>query len=64
MININKKNLCDEYDDEDMKRNNIYFRKNPFINDVQENEERIIDKKRHQFWKFPGKGFLTDENFK
>lgn len=45
MININKKNLYDEYDDEDMKRNNIYFRKNPFINDVKENEERIIDKK-------------------
>ena len=45
MININKKNLYDECDDEDMKRNNIYFRKNPFINDVKENEERIIDKK-------------------
>ena len=45
MININKKNLYDEYDDEDMKRNNIYFRKNPFINDVKENEEKIIDKK-------------------
>ena len=45
MININKKNLYDEYDDEDMKRNNICFRKNPFINDVKENEERIIDKK-------------------
>lgn len=45
MININKKNLYDEYDDEDMKRNNRYFGKNPFINDVKENEERIIDKK-------------------
>ena len=45
MININKKNLYDEYDDEDMKRNNICFRKNPFINDVKENEERIMDKK-------------------
>ena len=45
MININKKNLYDENDNEDMKRNNIYFRKNPFINDVKENEEKIIDKK-------------------
>ena len=58
----NNKNIYDEYDDEVMKKNNIYYRKNPFV-DEQENEEDILYRKSHKFWKFPGKGYLRNEYF-
>ena len=60
VLNANKKDIYDEYDDEDMKRNNIYFRKNPFV-DEKQNEDIISGKKK--FWKFPRKGYLREENF-
>ena len=52
-LNTNKKDIFDENDEEDMKRNNLYFRKNPFV-DEEENKNIISDKKSQKFWRFPG----------
>ena len=61
-LDKSKKDIYDEYDDEDIKKNNIYFRKNPFV-DEQENEDVISYKKSRKFWKFPGKGDLSNKKF-
>ncbi len=60
-----KKNIKDVYDeyDDDMNKNNIYFRKNPFKDDEQK-EEKIDKNKNLKYFKFPADDFLHSYNFK
>ena len=64
MEQYNEKEMYDDYDNDYMKQNNIYFRKNPFMNVFEENHDKILGKKNKKFYIFPGKGYLKDENFK
>ena len=61
-INLMTKDVYDEYDD-DMKKNNIYFRKNPFKDNEQKEEKTEINKKA-KFFKFPANDSLRPDNFK
>jgi hypothetical protein len=57
-----EKDLYDEYDDV-MKKNNIYFRNNPFKDNVQK-EEKLEENNYTRYFKFPGIDYLRPENFK
>ena len=60
----NENDMYDDYDNDYMKQNNIYFRKNPFMNVFEENNDIILGKKYKKFYKFPGIGYLKDEILK
>ena len=60
----NDKEMYDDYDNDYVKQNNIYFRKNPFMNIFEENNDIILGKKYKKFYKFPGIGYLKDEILK
>ena len=57
------KDIYDEYEDDNMKKNNIYFRKNPFRNEEQKNEDKIEERKYMRYFKFPGIDSLRPDNF-
>jgi len=59
------KNVFDEIDDDDeIKKNNIYFRKNPFTIDIPVKEDyNSEEKKKLRYIKLPMKN-INDENFK
>ena len=58
IIKNNNKELYEEYVDEEIKKNNIYFRKNPFKN---VNEEENTSSAKDMDKKFPSNYFLKDE---
>ena len=62
IIKINR-DLYDEDKDDDLKQNNLYFRRNPFM-DVSKNEVKIEKKNFMKYYKFPGQDSLRPENFK
>ena len=62
IIKKDKKDYNDEYDEEKMKKNNIYFRKNPFNNEFKKkNEEETKSTKNQKFLPFPGNYYLKEE---
>ena len=56
--------MRDYNENEYMKQNYIYFRNNPFKNASEQKNDIILGKKYKKYYKFPGKGYLRDENFK
>jgi len=64
--NINNniiKDIYDEYEDDNMKKNNIYFRKNVFRDNGMKNENKDGEKNYIKYFKFPGKDSLRPDNF-
>ena len=64
IIHSNENDIYDGYDNEYMKQNYIYFRKNPFRNVSEQNNDIIFGKKYKKYYKFPEKGYLRENNFK
>ena len=64
--NINNniiKDIYDEYEDENMKKSNIYFRTNIFRDNELKNQNKNEEKKYIKYFKFPGIDSLRPDNF-
>ena len=57
------KDIYDEYEDENMKKSNIYFRKNVFRDNGLKIENKDDEKKYVKYFKFPGIDSLRPDNF-
>ena len=57
------KDIYDEYEDDNMKKSNIYFKKNVFRDNGLKSENKNEDKKYIKYFKFPGIDSLRPDNF-